>query len=317
MAEQGAEPGRELLVILNPAAGRGGASSLWPQLQRAFRAAGARPELALTRAPGHAMELAESAARDGWPGVVAVGGDGVVHEVVNGLIRASEAGAAGTALGVIAAGSGNDFVKMLHLPTDHPDLAARRIATAAPRAVDVGRVNRCVAARGPAGVWYFTNGIGMGFDAQVAVQASRIRRLKGFAIYAAAVLRTLRDLRSPRMRVEIDGVVVADRPLVLATIGNGQCHGGSFWLSPGASVEDGLLDVLVADARSVPKVLALLPRVMRGRHVGAPGVTIHRGRVARVTSEEPVPIHADGELVADGVTELEAEVLRGGLRVLD
>jgi YegS/Rv2252/BmrU family lipid kinase len=317
VAEPRGEPGRELLVILNPAAGRGGASSLWPQLQRAFRAAGARPELALTRAPGHAVELAESAARAGWPGVVAVGGDGVVHEVVNGLMRASEAAAHDTALGVIAAGSGNDFVKMLHLPTHHPDLAARRIAAAAPRAVDVGRVDRCVAARGPAGVWYFTNGIGMGFDAQVAVQASRIRRLKGFAIYAAAVLRTLRDLRSPRMRVEIDGVTVADRPLVLATIGNGQCHGGSFWLSPGASVEDGLLDVLVADARSVPKVLALLPRVMRGQHVGAQGVTIHRGRVARVTSEEPVPIHADGELVADGVTELEAAVVAGGLRVLD
>jgi YegS/Rv2252/BmrU family lipid kinase len=304
-------------VILNPAAGRGGASSLWPELRRAFRAAGARAELVLTRAPGHAVELAESAARAGWPGVVAVGGDGVVHEVVNGLMRADAAGVRGTALGVIGGGSGNDFVKMLRLPAHHPYLAARRIALAAPRAIDVGRVNRCVAERGPAGVWYFTNGIGMGFDAQVAVHASQIRRLKGFAIYAVAALRTLRELRSPKMRVEVDGVVVADRRLVLATIGNGQCHGGSFWLSPNASVEDGLLDVLTADARSIPRVLALLPRVMRGRHLDSPGVAIHSGRIARVTSEEPVPIHADGELVASGVTELEAEILPHRLLVLD
>jgi diacylglycerol kinase family enzyme len=241
--------------------------------------------------------------------------------VVNGLMRADAAGlggagSAGTALGVVGAGSGNDFVKMLHLPVHDPYLAARRIASSSPRRVDVGRVNRCVAERGPAGAWYFTNGIGMGFDAQVAVHASRIRKLKGFAIYAAAALRTLRELRSPRMRVEVDGIVVADRPLVLATIGNGQCHGGSFWLSPEASVEDGVFDVLIANARSVPRVLSLLPSVMKGKHVGAPGVSIHRGRTARVTSEEPVPIHADGELVADGVTELEAEVLPGRLVVL-
>jgi diacylglycerol kinase (ATP) len=118
------------------------------------------------------------------------------------------------------------------------------------------------------------------------------------------------------MKVEVDGIVIADRPLVLATIGNGQCHGGSFWLSPEASVEDGVFDVLIADARNVPRVLSLLPSVMKGKHVGAPGVSIHRGRVARVTSEEPVPIHADGELVADGVTDLEAEVLPGRLLVL-
>lgn len=316
MAEAAGAPGRELLVILNPAAGRGGASSLWPELRRAFRAAGARAELALTSARGHAVELAEAAARAGWPGVVAVGGDGVVHEVVNGLMRAEADGVQGTALGVIGAGSGNDFVKMLDLPVHHPTLAARRIATATPRPIDVGRVNKCLAGRGPEGVWYFTNGVGMGFDAQVAVHASRVRRLRGFAIYAAAVVRTLSELRSPRMRVEIDGVVVADRPLVLATIGNGRCHGGSFWLCPDAGVEDGLFDVLVADARSVPRVLALLPSVMKGRHVGAPGVTIHRGRVARVISEEPIPIHADGELVADDVTELEAEVLPGRLLVL-
>jgi diacylglycerol kinase (ATP) len=285
-----------------------------PALERGFRRAGARLEVARTRGRGDGADLAYAAARDGWPAVVAVGGDGIVHEVANGLMRAGSEGR-GAALGVIAAGSGNDFAKMLGPPRD-AESAAAGIATAAPRAVDIGRVSRWVVDSGGAAPWYFTNGIGLGFDAQVALEASRIRRLRGLAIYAAAAVRVLRDLRAPRMRVLVDGREVADRRLVLTTLGNGPCHGGAFWLCPDARIDDGLLDVLLADARGALELTALIPRVMRGRHLSARGVEVHRGRTVTLTSGDPLPIHADGEIVGEGVREIEVEVVPGGLRVL-
>ena len=303
-------------MIFNPAASRGGALRARGAIEEAFRREGAECQLVATERRGHATDLAQRAVDQGWGAIVAVGGDGVVHEVVNGLMRAADAGATVPPLGIIPIGSGNDFIKMLDLPAHRPAEAVRRLVHAKPRAVDVGRVARHVTGDGPDGVWYFTNGVGVGFDAQVARHARGIQRLRGFAIYAWALLKTLRSLRSPHIRVSVDGAAVADHSLVVTTVSNGPCHGGSFWLCPGATVDDGLLDVLVADARSLPSLIRLIPRVMAGKHLGQKGVRLIRGRVVEVRSDESLPIHADGEIVAEWVRELVIEVVPGGLVVL-
>lgn len=304
----------EPYVILNPAANRGRAAKLAPRLERAFARGGAPAELVLTRERGEAIELARAAAVAGRSAVVAVGGDGIVHEVANGLLDA--AGESPTIpMGVVSGGTGNDFVKMIGVPVAL-DAAVERVVRGETRLVDAGRVTRWIATGGRAAPWFFTNGIGLGFDAQVAVQASRIRRLSGLAVYAAAVLRVLGDLKAPRMRVAVDGREIADRRLVLTTVANGGCHGGSFWLCPDAKVDDGLLDVLIGDARGVGEVAALIPRVMRGRHLTARGVELHRGTRVQISSDDPLPIHADGEIVARQVRELDVELLAGRLTVL-
>ncbi len=302
-------------VIFNPTASRGSASRSRPHIEAALREAGAEFELVETQWHGHARELAGRAVAEGWGALIAVGGDGIVHEVVNGLIAAGGEGPT-PPLGVVPLGSGNDFVKMLGTPPHQPALAIQRILNAEPRQVDVGRVTRYVGAGGPAGVWHFTNGVGVGFDAQVAQHASRIKRLRGVALYAWGIVKALRELRSPRMRVVVDGREIADRPLILTTISNGPCHAGSFWLCPGALVDDGELDILIADARPRPALIRLLPRVLKGKHLSAPGVQLLRGRRVTVRSEEPLAIHADGEVVAEWVQELEIEVLPGKLTVL-
>lgn len=308
-------PVSDYFLILNPTADRGRAERVLPALERALRAEGARYELVHTRRAGHAVALAEAAVEEGWRAVVAIGGDGVVHEVANGLLRAAGDNLV-TPMGVVPAGSGNDFVKLLGIPPRDAEAAARRITRGEPRPVDVGRVPHMVARSGPRDPWHFVNGVGLGFDAQVALEASRVRRVRGLAIYAVAVLRTLRRLGAPHIRVVVDGEEVADRELILATIANGACHGGSFWLTPDASVDDGLLDVLVADRRGLAAVLALIPRVLRGRHLGARGVELRRGTRVSVRSDTPLPIHADGEIIASGVSELDVELLPGRLRVL-
>lgn len=302
-------------VIFNPMASRGGAAKRRREIEGAFRAAGANCELVPTEGRGHATELAERAVAQGWPAVVAVGGDGAVHEVANGLMRAAGAGPT-TPLGIIPVGSGNDFIKMLELPAHRPAEAVRRLVSARPRFVDIGRVTHHESGGGPPGVWYFTNGIGVGFDAQVAVHARGIQRLRGVSIYAWALVKTLRQLRAPRIQVIVDGEEIANRPLILTTVSNGPCHGGSFWLCPGARVDDGALDILTADARSLARVLLLLPRVLVGKHIGQRGVQLRRGTKVQVRSDTRLPIHADGEIVADWVTELEIDILPGRLAVL-
>src|SRR3954454_5264722 len=125
-------------VILNPTAGRGAAARAWPAVRAVLEGTGAPVELVETARHGHAAELAEAAARAGWPAIVAAGGDGTVHEVANGLLRASD-GVTLAALGIVPVGSGNDFALLAGVPRA-PAEAARRIAAGAERRVDVGRV---------------------------------------------------------------------------------------------------------------------------------------------------------------------------------
>lgn len=305
----------DLYVVLNPAADRGRAARAASLIERELRNAGARYELVRTEAARHAELLAERAARAGWGGVVAVGGDGIVHEVANGLMRAA-AGRPTVPMGVVPVGSGNDFARLLGVPARDPRAAMRMILSSPPRRVDVGRVVSCIAERAPESEWWFTNGIGLGFDAQVAEAASRSRRARRTAIYAVAVARTLRHLATPHMRITVDGRTVADGPLTLATIANGARHGGSFWLTPDARIDDGLLDVLVAGPRTALQILPLIPKVLRGTHLAEPQVDLVRGRAVEVAGDAPLPMHADGELVASGVREMRVEVEPGGLNVL-
>lgn len=300
-------------IILNPTANREGAARDWERARAVLDTAGAHYEVVRTAAPGHAAVLAEGAARDGWPAVIAAGGDGTVHEVANGLLRvAGEDAGATIPLGVIGMGSGNDFVKLLGLPGGDPAAAARLLLEGRPRRVDVGWVSTS----GPGVDRFFINGVGVGLDARVAIETRQIHRLRGVAIYAWALLRVLRDHRTPRMRVVVDGQEIANRPLTLVTAANGGCHGGGFWICPAARVDDGVLDICVADALSPFGVLRLVPRVMRGTHVGRPGVKIHRARRLRISSPDPLPVHADGEIISEGTHEVGIELLPDRLTVL-
>jgi YegS/Rv2252/BmrU family lipid kinase len=294
---------KRFYAIVNPVAGGGAARRAWTAVRPVLESAGG-VEMAESRGRGHAAELAESAARAGFPAVVALGGDGTVHEAANGLLSAVEGAAETAALGVVPVGSGNDFAVLAGLPRD-PVAAARRIAEGGERRIDVGRLD---------GRW-FTNGVGIGLDARVAIEANRSRRGKGMGMYLLALARVLRAFRPPQMRVEIDGEVM-ERPMTLVTVGNGGRHGGGFWICPDARIDDGVLDVCVCDGLSRPRILALLPRVMRGTHVGASCVRMRRAHRVRITSDAPLPVHADGEILFEDAHDLRIEIAPARLRLL-
>jgi diacylglycerol kinase (ATP) len=288
-------------LILNPRAGGGAALRALRTVLPLFRASGRAMEVGETRSDGHAVELAAAAAGAGWSAVVAIGGDGTVHQVANGLLSANPS----PPLGIIPAGSGNDFALAAGVPA-RPLAAAQAILSGRERRVDVGRV----------GERWFTNGVGVGLDARVGIEANRNRRLRGMAIYLWALARVLPRYRAPTVRVEVDGRELIHAPLTLVTVGNGARHGGAFWLSPSARVDDGVLDLCACEALSIPRILGFLPLTLRGTHVGAACVRTGTGRRVRISSADPLPVHVDGETYAEDAHLLEIEVHPGRLRLL-
>jgi len=302
------------LVILNPVAGRGRARRLWRQVDAALVAAGIEFELSETREPFEAMRLAEGAAGR-HAAVLAVGGDGTVHEAVNGLMRVPAA--ARPALGVVPVGSGDDFAKMLPplspgAPRPHWRAAIEAIARGQAREHDVGVIRD-----GEGGERWFANGMDAGFGAHVVCNIAQVPRwLTGLGAYLAAIARTMVHYPTLELRLQLDDEPPFAHRSTIAAIMIGRCFGGSFWACPEARADDGLLDVLLADVVSRAQILRLVPKLMRGRHTGEPVLRMLRARKVLIESASPLVFEADGELPPLDGRRLEISLEPGALRVL-
>jgi len=289
------------LVIVNPAAGRGRVRREWPRLADRLKAAGVAFEVAETGHPGHGMELAERAGRE-YGAVIAAGGDGTVHEVANGLLRAS----GGAAFGVLPLGSGDDFVKML--PARDP---VERLARPLLRLHDAGVI------RSGGGSRFFANGMDIGFGAHGAYNIRRVPRLlTGFGAYLGALALTL--LRYPRLevRLQLDDAAPLVQTTAMTAVMNGRALGGSFNVCPDARADDGLLDCMIAQGVGRLEILTLVPRIIRGTHVGDPRLKLARAKRVRIECDSPMLVEADGEIAFEDARALEVETLPGALRVL-
>lgn len=284
------------------------APALRAHLARGAKKGGLELEWIETQAPEHAIALAEEAAVAGRELVVAVGGDGTVNEVINGLMRAGRQGYAAT-LGIVPVGSGNDFAWLAGVPMD-PVTACQRLFNGGTRLVDVGHIRQADGRER-----YFDNGCGAGFDAQVALEVKRLKWLRGFLIYLVGVLKTLIfHHQAPALRIRLDGRELIC-PTMMVTIGNGQRHGGGFLVTPDARLDDGLLDLCIAGELSRLGMLMIIPRFMRGTHVTHPKVQMDRARHVTVESPIPLAIHLDGEVFATAACQFEVSVLPGALRL--
>jgi len=299
------------LVILNPWAGRGAAGQRRGDLEAALHQAGVPFELVTTHARGGATELAWQGIERGCATVVAVGGDGTINEVVNGIKGAEAALGRRARLGVIPLGTGSDFVKSLD-GVEANDIAGgvRRIAAGDARAIDLGHVQ---VADGDAR--FFVNAVGMGLDAQVAAESLKLTRLKGMAVYLVAIIRALANYKAHPMTVEYDGQRL-QRRLLFASIANGRCQGAGFWLTPNALVDDGLLDLCLVDNLRLDQIIRYIPRLMEGTHITLKQVTMGRARHIRVTCAAPVPVATDGEVVTTAARDITIETLPAALDVL-
>ena len=282
------------------------------QVERALNSASLSYRLFTTDHPGHARQLARQYAREAGA-VVAAGGDGTVQEVARGLLQSGTS----TPLGILPVGTGNDFIKAFGM-SFALQAAAQVLAEANLERVDCGQVRW--RERGALREQIFVNALGLGFNARVARAVADVRKLRGMAAYLAAALKTLYRWTSPTARVE--AVLEGKRrrlysgPLFLVTAGNGICSGGGFYLTPEASVRDGRLDVCLIEDLPARRVLQLIPRVLMGRHAGAPEVHLHRVQELTVAADAPVSVHADGEVIADSTRRVEVNVEPARLPVL-
>ncbi len=279
------------LIILNPNADVGHAWRRIADLRPlAEELAGDTLQWAGTVYPTHATALAAQAAAQGFDRVIAVGGDGTVHEVVNGLMRIPAAQR--PTLGVVPLGSGNDFAFGVGLPAS-PHEALRIALTAPPRPIDVIRVTDEHGREE-----FVDNTIGIGFDAIVTIRSHQLPVVRGFAMYLTAVLQTIALNHRPlHARLEADGRVWED-DLLMLVIGNGPREGGGFLTTPEARPDDGLLHYAAIGAVSRGAMLRLVPEVMQGTHANSPHVRMGTLRTLHLETDAPMQIHMDGEIFA-------------------
>lgn len=304
-------------VILNPYSGRGTGGRSKARLAAALTQAGVRFDLAETVGVGHAIELARQARLDGYATVVAVGGDGTISEVVNGLAQATPAGQTVGRLGILPLGTGNDFADIVGCSRDLAT-AARAIAAGQTRTVDLGHT--LVESGDQQIERYFDNNMGVGFEAWVTLESYKVKRLSGALLYVVAALRALRSCPAPHVTATwhlADGTQqeYADNALMIS-VGNSNRTGGGFYLTPDARLDDGLLDVGVAAAVSRWRILRLLPKALKGAHTTDPAITMLRCRRIQLACRAELPVQVDGEVIVRNADRVEINIQPGRLEVI-
>ncbi|MEO3804656.1 YegS/Rv2252/BmrU family lipid kinase [Nonomuraea sp. B1E8] len=291
----------QLALLVNPAARGGRTLRLLEPVARRLRAGGAELSVIVGDDAGDALDRACTAVAERPDALVAFGGDGLVHLAVQAV--------AGTdvPLGIIPAGTGNDIAAALGVPCGDLLAAARTVLRMRARRVDAARV-----VAGPADE-LFAGVMCCGFDSRVNERANRLTWPPGMARYVVAMVDELRSFRPIPFRVTLDEDEVIEREAMLVAVANTRSYGAGMRVSPDASPDDGLLDVVTLGAVSKAEFLRVFPSVYRGTHVGHRAVSIRRVRSVRLEAADVVA-YADGERV--GPVPAHCEVRPGALRVL-
>ncbi|GAB4335731.1 MAG: diacylglycerol kinase family lipid kinase [Calditrichia bacterium] len=284
-------------LIINPRSGRGKGGRVGPHIHKLFRDSSCDILAYYTERRGHARQLAERIKND-VDIIVAAGGDGTVHEVVNGMVGGN------AALGVIPVGSGNDFAKPLKMPKDLKK-AVQIILENKRQKIDLGKV----------GNLYFPNGFGIGFDAYVVKESNSIQKLRGVLIYLYAVIKQALKYSNREMTIRVDGQV-STKDVFLIAIGNGVAMGGGFYLTPEASLTDGQFDVCIIRGLKKWEIFLHLPKVFWGGHVKMKQVEMLKTNELLIEAPGGVAAHADGELLPDESTRFEVELIPRALEVI-
>ncbi len=303
-------PKNPILLIVNPNADLGRAWRTASDLRPVVDSLGGA-DWTGTVYPTHASDLAQQAGEDGYELVVAVGGDGTVHEVINGLMRIEETRR--PRFGVVPLGRGNDFAHSLGMNPVAVG-ALKQIMCGNPKRVDV-----CSLTDSSGRIEYWNNTLGIGFDAAATIRSRQIPILSGFPVYFVAVIQTIMmDHDAPNLTLIIDGKKIHEKSLMLVMC-NGPREGGGFLVSPDSKPDDGMLDCISIEQVSRLKMFRLVPEVMKGTHLRFPEVENRQFKKIELTSDRPLIIHTDGEIYAGfgvDVRQLSVELLPGAITVV-
>ena len=285
-----------IYAICNPAAGSGRGEKVGRQVKDYLHAHGIPCRLISTEAPGHATDLARAARDAEADTVLAVGGDGTVLEVARGLIGSQ------VPLGIVPAGTGNDFIKTLGIPRKPMD-ALRYTLEHDPKPTDAGEVNGRI----------FLNEIGTGFDVSVLEYALKAKKYcRGLLPYLYGVIKTLFRFKPVPITLSVDGEEAETHDAFVAGVANGGVIGGGIRIAPEAKCDDGLLDVVIVEKIKKSKLVFRLLGLMRGRILSFPETRFVRARAVSF-SAPGMRLNVDGEIMDDA--RVSARILPGALMI--
>lgn len=299
-----------LRVIVNPAASDGRGYKAAMELVRLLEGRGMRCDVRRTGAPGHAAELAAEAVREGARRVVVAGGDGTMHEAVQGLLGSEDEP---PPVALFPLGTGNDFHRMVGGGTTPADVAGL-LEDGVVERFDVGRV------QWENGERFFVNLLGVGIDVDILRCRARFKRLRGLPQYLAALLNAMVTFRAPAVDIKVEGDeehrILARTTLSVITVG--PSIGGGFKVNPSAAASDGKLDLCHFAALNALQILALVSRVIRGTHGASSFVTMCTlgSAVMRGQGGDPIWFEVDGELIHAPARELKVEVVPAALPMM-
>ena len=300
---------RKIKIILNPMADMGNAWRVARDLRSITEQHGGI-DWSGTVYPGHAIELARSA--EGYDMVIAMGGDGTVHEAVNGLMQIPEEKR--PILGIVPVGSGNDFAHAIGISTKSEHALVHALETE-PSTVDLGLMTDENGKKE-----YFDNTLGIGFDTVVTIRSHRLPILRGFLMYFTAVIQTILLNHHPMQATIETDTETFDEQILMVTLCNGGREGGGFMFSPDSKMTDGIMEFLFVRKVSRPMMFRLLPEFMKGTHRRFTK-QIHMGNCKKctITVDRPMYIHADGEIYSGFGSNLRKatfEILPDALKVV-
>ena len=302
---------RRVKLILNPMADMGHAWNAARDLRPIVNEFDGKVDWSGTVYPGHGTELAKQAGEDGYDLVIALGGDGTVHEVVNGLMQVEAKKR--PALGVVPIGSGNDFAFANKIPTSANQAMALALnGEASP--IDLALMT------GENGMEaYIDNTLGIGFDAIVTIRSHRLPIIRGFLMYLIAVIQTI-FLNAGAIHVEVDSDGKKwEQDSFMVVLANGPREGGGFHMTPAARSDDGILNYLVAGKVSRPMMFRLLPEFMKGTQERFDQIKLGEFKKFSLKSDSPLYIHIDGEIYTSfgsNLRGLSVEILPNALNVV-
>jgi YegS/Rv2252/BmrU family lipid kinase len=284
---------RRLALLVNPAAAGGKALGALPEIETVLKELGTGYRVVHSDSGDHAKQLARAIAESGEV-AVAVGGDGLVGTLAGALDERRGA------LAIIPAGRGNDFARVLGIPTE-PAEAARLAATGQERLFDVGRVD------GKA----FVGIASYGFDSECNELANKTKLIRGNLVYAYSALRTLARWKPARFTVTVDGERY-EYSGYSAAVANSKAFGGGMYLVPHAELDDGMLDVFMVGDQTKSRYARGVIRVFKGTHLDDPAVTMARGKVVEIAADRPFMVYADGDPLAElpATVTVEQQTLR-------
>jgi diacylglycerol kinase (ATP) len=291
------------VIIANPIAGNGYGAECAEIARAMMKSHGVPGDVVLTQAKGHATTLAEGFVKKGVRHIVGLGGDGTLSEVARALVGSHE-----SVFGAVAAGTGNDFIHMLGFPDRFAEDDWQALFQARVARMDVGRCNGM----------YFFNGMGLGFDAAVALANYHMENggevRKGTkSKYLWHIIKSILLYKERDMTLTMDGRT-EPRKCFLNSISNGRRMAGGFYITPKAEVDDGLLDVCMADPLRIPGRLKELVSVMKQTHLDDKPIHYHQVPGLAIQFDSPAPAHLDGEVFFS--TRFDVDVLPGALSVI-